>query len=75
MTTPKYRLVHTNAYKERHYFVSLGREWPHNPAFRLIERTSPRVEDAVLFDTIVEALAVITAAGDPQGWADEVVSD
>ena len=61
-------LKYTNAYKEAFYFCNFGQQWGHNPARRLIERTSPDVEHARRFDSEEAAREALVVAGSPAGW-------
>jgi hypothetical protein len=70
---PKYRLKFTNKWNENFWFVSLGEPWPHRPGFRLIAATARKPEDAAVFDTLPDALAVLVTAGDPPDWVAETL--
>lgn len=73
ITLPRYRLKFTNRYGETYYLVSLGDPWPHKPERRLIAHTTPKPEEAAVFDTLPEALEVLVTAGDPADWIAETL--
>jgi hypothetical protein len=67
------RLKHVNPYGESHYFVSIGKEWPHKPGFFFVDRTTRVKEEAMCFESAEAAAQMMEMFDGGQcGWSVEV---
>ena len=51
-----------------YYLVRLGEQWPSDPRNRLIQATTPDIEQAKTFDNREDAQACHAECGSPNGW-------
>lgn len=68
MTCVKLKL--TNHYKESFYFAELGDAWPRDPSKFMVKRTTSNPDEAMCFDSVPEAVAMILRTGNDQWTVD-----
>ncbi len=62
------KLLFTNNYGEKFWFVSFGEPWPNKPECRMVNKTSPRKNEGRCFGSAEEAAQAIVVMNNPAGW-------